>query len=152
VVTLVARGRRRGRVIVSQVATSLACMRYLRELIVDGVFAAQRSSMSYRWLHNEVAAHPGAADRRGSLRESTSAEIGLHELHRALHCSQTELGLELGISQTAISQVERAGGVKLSALRNYLEHLGVRPEMLAVFEGRAEEHVFPIRIGNKVAS
>ena len=70
----------------------------------------------------------------------------------ALDRSQTELAAELGISQSAISQLERAGDVKLSTLRNYLEHLGARLELLAIFEGDDEEHVIPIHIGDKIAS
>lgn len=110
------------------------------------------STKSYRRLHEEVVGRPGAAARLAALREDTVAEIGLYELRRALDRSQTELAAELGISQSAISQLERAGDVKLSTLRNYLEHLGARLELLAVFEDDDEEHVIPIRIGDKVAS
>ena len=94
---------------------------------------------------------PGAAERLAALRENTLAEIGLDELRRALDRSQTELAAELGISQSAISQLERAGDVKLSTLRNYLEHLGARLELPAVFEDDGEDHFIPIRISDKVA-
>jgi predicted transcriptional regulator len=107
---------------------------------------------SYRELHHQVVARPGAAERLAAIREETLAEIGLYELRRALDRSQTELAAELGISQSAISQLERAGDVKLSTLRTYLEHLGARLELLAVFENHDHEHVVPIRIGDKVAS
>jgi len=95
---------------------------------------------------------PGASERLAALREGTPAEIGLYELRRALDRSQTELAAELGISQCAISQLERAGDVKLSTLRNYLRHLGARLELPAVFEEDDEEHVVPIHIGDKVVS
>ncbi|GBD85420.1 helix-turn-helix protein [bacterium BMS3Abin02] len=110
------------------------------------------STKNYRRLHEEVLARPGASERLAALREDTLAEIGLYELRRALDRSQTELAAELGISQSAISQLERAGDVKLSTLRNYLEHLGARLELLAIFEGDDEEHVIPIHIGDKIAS
>jgi DNA-binding Xre family transcriptional regulator len=110
------------------------------------------STKSYRRLHEKVVARPGAAERLAALREDTLAEIGLFELRRALDRSQTELAAELGISQSAISQLERAGDVKLSTLRNYLKQLGARLELLAVFEDDDEEHVIPIHIGDKVAS
>jgi DNA-binding XRE family transcriptional regulator len=74
------------------------------------------STKSYRRLHEKVVARPGAAERLAALREDTLAEIGLFELRRALDRSQTELAAELGISQPAISQLERAGDVK--PLRN----------------------------------
>jgi DNA-binding XRE family transcriptional regulator len=111
------------------------------------------STKSYRDLHDEVTARPGAAERLPALRNETLAEIGLHELRRALDRSQAELAAELGISQSAISQLERAEDVKLSTLRNYLERLGARLEILAIFEDKAaQEHVVPIRIGGRAAS
>jgi DNA-binding Xre family transcriptional regulator len=110
------------------------------------------STKSYRDLHDEVTARPGAAERLAALRKETLAEIGLYELRRALERSQTELAAELGISQSAISQLERAGDVKLSTLRNYLERLGARLELLAVFEDDDAEHLVPIRVGGKLAS
>ncbi|NOY57256.1 MAG: helix-turn-helix transcriptional regulator [Actinobacteria bacterium] len=110
------------------------------------------STKSYRRLHEEAVARPGASERLDALREDTPPEIGLYELRRALDRSQTELAAELGISQSAISHLERAGDVKLSTLRNYLRYLGARLELLAVFEDDDEEHVVPILIGGKVAS
>ncbi len=110
------------------------------------------STKSYRRLHEEVVTRPGAVERLAALREDTLAEIGLYELRRALERSQTELAAELGISQSAISQLERAGDLKLSTLRTYLEHLGARLELVAVFTDDDEEHVIPIRVGDKVTS
>jgi predicted transcriptional regulator len=110
------------------------------------------STKKYRQLHEQVVSRPGAAERLAALREETLAEIGLFELRRALDRSQTELAVQLGISQSAISQIERAEDLKLSTLRTYLEHLGARLELLAVFGHDDDEHVVPIRVGDKVAS
>lgn len=109
------------------------------------------STKSYGGLHQEVAARPGAAERLAALREETLAEIGLYELRRALERSQTDLAGELGISQSAISQLEHSDDLKLSTLRKYLEHLGARLELLAIFEDEDEDHVIPIRIGDQAA-
>ncbi len=109
------------------------------------------STKNYRELHDQVVSRPGAAERLAALRNETLAEIGLYELRRALDRSQTDLAAELGISQSAISQLERAEDLKLSTLRNYLAHLGARLELLAVFEDDDNEHVVPIRVGEKVA-
>jgi DNA-binding XRE family transcriptional regulator len=109
------------------------------------------STKNYRELHEQVASGTGAAERLAALRNETLAEIGLHELRRALGHSQTNLAAELAISQSAISQLERGENLKLSTLRNYLAHLGARLELLAVFEDDGEEYVVPIRIGVKVA-
>jgi DNA-binding XRE family transcriptional regulator len=110
------------------------------------------SAKSYRRLHDQVLSRPGTAERLAALREETLADIGLYQLRRALDMSQSDLAAELGISQSAISQLERAGDLKLSTLRTYLERLGARLELLAVFEADDDEQVVPIRIGESAAS
>jgi predicted transcriptional regulator len=110
------------------------------------------SAKSYGDLHKQVTSRPGAVDRLAGLREQTLAEIGLFELRRALERSQTELAEEIGITQSAISQLERSGDVKLSTLRTYLEKLGARLELLAVFDEDDEEHVVTIHVGDRVGA
>lgn len=110
------------------------------------------STKSYGELHERVIGRPGAVDRLAVLREQTLAEIGLFELRRALDRSQTQLAEEIGITQSAISQLERSGDLKLSTLRTYLEKLGARLELLAVFDEDDEEHAVAIRIGDKVGA
>ena len=72
------------------------------------------STKSYRTLHDQVVARPGALQRLASLRHETLAEIGLFELRRALEWSQTDVAGELGISQSAVSQLENANDPKVS--------------------------------------
>jgi DNA-binding XRE family transcriptional regulator len=104
------------------------------------------TTKSYRELHDRVVERPGAAERLNALREETLIEIGLYELRRALEISQEDLAAELEISQSAISQLERSDDLKLSTLRKYLEKLGARLELKAVFDGDEEQEV-PIHIG-----
>lgn len=104
------------------------------------------SSKNYLELHEQVASRPGAAEQLAALRNETLAEIGLYELRRTLGRSQTDLAADLGVSQSAISQLERAEDLKLSTLRNYLARLGARLELLAVFEDDDNEHLVSIRI------
>lgn len=106
------------------------------------------STKNYRRLHDKVVARPGAAERLATLRDETVAEIGLYELRKALERSQTELAAELNISQSAVSQLERADDLKLSTLRNYLAHLGARLQLVAVFEEDHEQHSVPIHVGD----
>ena len=101
---------------------------------------------NYQDLHERVLERPGALERLNALREETLMEIGLYELRRALEISQEDLAAELEISQSAISQLERAGDLKLSTLRKYLEKLGARLELIAVFDTDDEQAV-PIHIG-----
>src|SRR5690606_19215002 len=106
------------------------------------------STRSYSQLHDRVAARPGAAERLAALRKETLAEIGLYELRRALDLSQTELAAELGITQSAVSQIEHSDDLKFSTLRAYLERLGARLELFAVFED-GDKQAVPIRIGDQ---
>ena len=101
----------------------------------------------YQELHEKVAARPGAPERLAALRQDTLAGIGLYELRRSLERSQTDLAAELGISQPAVSQRERGDDVKLSTLRNYLESLGARLQIFAIFDDGEDETAIPIRVG-----
>ena len=93
---------------------------------------------NYRELHAKVVARPGAPERLAALREATVAEIGLHELRRALNRSQVELAASMGSSQPAVSQFERGEDVRLSSLRRYLEGLGARLQLVALFGRHVE--------------
>lgn len=105
------------------------------------------STQSYRALHDEVRARPGAEERLAALRSETLAEIGLQVLRRTLECSQANLASELGISQSAVSQLERGDDVKVSTLRSYVHGLGARLKIIAVFDDGEAETAVPIRIG-----
>ena len=104
----------------------------------------------YRQLHEQVIARPGAVERLAALREATLAEIGLHELRKSLDRSQIELAGLLDISQSAVSQLERGQDIKLSTLRSYLEKLGARLELVAIFDEGQDPVEIPIRIGDVV--
>jgi len=105
------------------------------------------STKTYRDLHEKVAARRGAAERLAALREDTLSEVGLYELRRATDRSQTELAAALGISQSAVSQLERGEDIKLSTLRNYIQGLGAHLQIVAVFDDGDEETTIPIDIG-----
>jgi DNA-binding XRE family transcriptional regulator len=105
------------------------------------------STKNYRTLHEQVVARPGAAERLLALRDETLAEIGLNELRAAFQRSQAELAAELGVTQSAVSQLERGGDVKISTLRNYLRGLGADLQIIAVFTQGDDETVVPLRIG-----
>ena len=103
---------------------------------------------NYRDLHEKVVARPGAPDRLRALREATVAEIGLYELRRALNRSQAELAVNMGSSQPAVSQFERGDDMRLSSLRRYLEGLGARLRIVALFDDGETETAIPLRIGS----
>lgn len=105
------------------------------------------AAKKYDKLHNQVIARPGAAERLAALRQETLTEIGLYELRKTLERSQTELAELLDVSQSAVSQLERGQDIKLSTLRSYLEKLGARLELVAVFERDDGDFEIPLRVG-----
>ena len=107
---------------------------------------AMPTTRSYRDLHDRVVERPGALERLNALRDETLMEIGLYELRRALEISQEDLAAELEISQSAVSQLEGADDLKLSTLRKYLERLGARLELIAVFD-KDDQQTVTIHIG-----
>ena len=109
------------------------------------------NTRSYKELHRHVAGRPGAAERLAALRTETLAEIGLYEMRRRLDWSQSGVAAELGISQAAVSQLENAQDLSISRLQKYLEPLGARLQILAVFEHEDKEYSIPIRVGRKAS-
>lgn len=53
--------------------------------------AAMPSAKSYKLLHEQVVARPGAEERLAALRESTLEEIGRYELRQASEQAQIEM-------------------------------------------------------------
>jgi len=79
-------------------------------------------------LRDQVLARPGAAER---LAEAVS---------------QAELAGRLEITQSAVSKLEQADDVRVSTLRQYLDALGARLELVAVFDD--DERRVPIHLGH----
>jgi DNA-binding transcriptional regulator YiaG len=57
----------------------------------------------------------------------------LHELRAARHLTQQQLAKSLDMTQAAVSQLEQRTDVYLSTLENFVEAMGGRLEMYAVF-------------------
>ena len=60
-------------------------------------------------------------------------EMPLHELRAARHLTQQQLAKTLDMTQAAVSQLEQRTDVYLSTLENFVEAMGGRLEMYAVF-------------------
>jgi transcriptional regulator with XRE-family HTH domain len=98
-------------------------------------------------LRNEVETRPGAKERLAAKRAETLEEIRLYELRHGEAVSQAELAGRLHVTQGAISKLEHSDDVRVSTLREYLEALGARLELVAVFE--EEERRVPIHLGKE---
>jgi DNA-binding XRE family transcriptional regulator len=60
-------------------------------------------------------------------------EAALADLRKALHVSQEELARALGKSQAAVAQMERRADMKISTLRETIEAMGGKLELVARF-------------------
>lgn len=102
-------------------------------------------------LRAEVEARPGAKDRLAAARSASLEEIRLYELRHAAAVSQAELAGRLEVTQGAVSKLEHSDDVRVSTLRQYLEALGARLELVAVFEDDDARRV-PIHLGKDSAA
>ncbi|MGH3371314.1 MAG: helix-turn-helix domain-containing protein [Nocardioidaceae bacterium] len=98
-------------------------------------------------LRNEVEARPGATERLAAKRAETLEEIRLYQLRHAEAVSQAELAGHLDVTQGAISKLDHSEDVRVSTLRQYVEALGARLELVAVFE--EEQRRVPIHLGKE---
>ncbi len=111
----------------------------------------------FQILMDEVMARPGAAERMARLREETDAEVEAYhvaELRAGLGLTQSEVAATLDISQSALSQMERADDVRVSTLRRIVEvGLGGRLSIAATFDvGDGRDVIVPIRLVDDAAA
>ena len=69
----------------------------------------------------------------------------LGELRRARKITQDELARLMATTQPNVSRIERGGEMELSTLRSYIEALGGRLEIAAVFD---DTERFPVTAGS----
>lgn len=96
-------------------------------------------------LRAEALAKPGAAEKLAAARRETDEEIRLYQLRHGEAVSQAELAGRLDVTQGAISKLEHSDDVRVSTLREYLEALGARLELVAVFDD--EDRRVPVHLG-----
>ena len=84
------------------------------------------------------------------LRAETLEENRLYELRHGEAISQAELAGRLDVRQRAISKLEHSDDVRVSTLRQYLEALGARLELVVVFDD--EDRRVPIHLGRDDAA
>ena len=101
-------------------------------------------------LRQQLEERPGAKERLAEKRAETLEEIRLYELRHSEAVSQAELAGRLEVTQGAISKFEHAEDVRISTLRQYLEALGARLELVAVFDD--ENRRVPIELGRQPAA
>lgn len=103
--------------------------------------------MAYAW--NELK-HKATPAKRAVIRREAHEElerIGFAKLRKARRKTQVAVARELGVEQGAVSRLEGQKDVLLSTLSHYLQALGGRLEIRAVFpEGSIEmDYPTPVR-------
>ena len=76
---------------------------------------------------------PAARAEARRLADQDLREMPLHELRAARNLTQQQLAKTLDMSQAAVSQLEQRTDIYLSTLENFVEAMGGRLEMYAVF-------------------
>ena len=67
------------------------------------------------------------------------ASIRLQQVRKSHHKTQKELAQIMGLSQSALSELERRPNITISAMQQYIEALGGKLVIKAVFQESSEE-------------
>ncbi len=102
-------------------------------------------------LREQLMAEPDAAEKLADARREILEEIRLFELRQGEAITQAELAGRLDVTQGAISKLEHSEDVRVSTLRQYLEGLGARLELVAVFDDDDERRI-PVHLGKGSAA
>jgi Helix-turn-helix domain len=105
---------------------------------------------SWSKLRDELVARPGAAEAIERARVASDEEIRLYALRHGEAVSQATIAGRLELTQGAVSRFENADDVRISTLRQYLDALGARLELVAVFDD--EDRRVPISLGKDHAA
>jgi DNA-binding XRE family transcriptional regulator len=93
--------------------------------------------MASRTLNDIRAKRPLSADDRKRvdlIKRAMQLEIALGELRELRGATQTQVAETLGTSRPNVGRIEKEIDVRLSTLERYVEALGGRLEIHAVFE------------------
>lgn len=88
---------------------------------------------NFERLRGPVMADPERRARIEQQQRAIEDALALAALREAQHRTQQEVAETLGVSQANISRIEHQSDVYLSTLSHYVEALGGRLEVTAVF-------------------
>jgi transcriptional regulator with XRE-family HTH domain len=77
---------------------------------------------------------PDARERVDQIKRAMQLEIALQELRELRGASQTQIAEALGTSRPNVGRIEKELDVRLSTLERYVEALGGKLEIHAVFD------------------
>jgi DNA-binding XRE family transcriptional regulator len=89
---------------------------------------------------------PASAARIAEYGRAIDAALALAEVRKDRELTQSDIAKVLGVSQVNISRIEHADDLYISTLRGYVEAMGGRLEIRAVFD----ERDVPLGLAEKV--
>lgn len=101
--------------------------------IYDGMEATNMAN-SFKKLSEQVRSDPERSARVDEMKGAMYTALRLTELRESRDATQKQVANELNVSQANISRIERESDLYLSTLRNYVEALGGRLEIAAIFD------------------
>lgn len=91
---------------------------------------------------NQLVEENFSSQEREEIRRKAGEKIAavrLRQMRQAQRVTQKTLAQAMGLSQSALSELERRPNITLETLQRYVEALGGRLEIRAVFQKRSEE-------------
>ena len=100
----------------------------------------------HKWsdLRGKMIDRPRTAEASETARAEYEEEVRLYERRRTDALRQVEVAGWLDITQSTVSELEHAEDVRVSTLQDYLETIGARLELVAVFDD--EQHRVPVQL------
>lgn len=103
---------------------------------------ARRKDREFQTLSDEVRKQPGAHEEIEARKAGLRAGLRLGELRQRRNQTQVNLAQALNTSQANVSRMERTGNPYLETLADYVDALGGRLEITAVFD----DEVVPLSV------
>jgi DNA-binding XRE family transcriptional regulator len=103
---------------------------------------ARRKNREFQELSDEVRKQPGAHEEIEARKAGLRAGLRLGELRQQRNQTQVNLARTLNTSQANVSRMERTSNPYLETLADYVDALGGRLEITAVFE----DEVVPLSV------
>lgn len=88
---------------------------------------------THSWSEIEAKMSPERRKRLEERAKQIIAEMPLEELRAARHLTQVQLAETMGLTQASVSKLERRTDMYISTLSHFVEAMGGRLEIQAVF-------------------
>lgn len=91
---------------------------------------------------NQLVEDNFSSQEREEIRRKAGEKIAavrLRQVRQSRHVTQKTMAQAMGLSQSALSELERRPNITIETLQRYVEALGGRLEIRAIFQKRAEE-------------